>query len=44
MFDLSSPTVYIPVLFLIIVVVFVTILHGDAKEKYTGKHKRPPVL
>ena len=42
MFDLSSPTVYIPVLFLIIVVVFVTILHGDAKKNTRENTKYLP--
>ena len=42
MFDLSSPTVYIPVLFLIIVVVFVTILHGDAKKNTRENTKDLP--
>lgn len=32
MFDISSPTVYIPVIFLTLVSIFVSILHKDAKR------------
>lgn len=39
MFDLTSPTVYIPTIFLILIVVFVSILHKDAK-KLVHEHTR----
>ena len=39
MFDLSSPLVFIPTIFLIIVVVFATIIRKDS-HKYTHEHTR----
>lgn len=39
MFDLSSPTVYIPVIFLTLVAIFVSVLYKDSK-RHTHEHTR----
>ena len=42
MFDISSPTVYIPTIFLSIVAVFVSILYKDAKRNARKSTKDLP--
>lgn len=42
MFDISSPTVYIPTIFLTLVAVFVTILHKEAKRLTHDSTKNLP--
>ena len=42
MLDLSSPTVYIPTIFLAIVAVFVSILHKDARKNTRENTKDLP--